>query len=82
VIEQDEAFYLARVPDFDVDTSAHTADEQLTFLQFRWWSPESCGRPTIGLAARARRAPAPHRRADRWPVALGTQEESTVLDVH
>ena len=38
VIEQDESFFLAMVSPFEVDISAHTADERLTLLQYRWWS--------------------------------------------
>ena len=82
VIEQDEAFYLARVPDFDVDTSAHTADERLTFQQFRWWSTEEL-RATDDWVWPHELVELLHLidERDRWPVPLGTQEESTVLDV-
>ena len=38
VIEQDEAFYVAFLDRFDVDTSGHTADEKFTILSNRWWS--------------------------------------------
>jgi 8-oxo-dGTP pyrophosphatase MutT (NUDIX family) len=37
IISQDEAFYLARVSDFEVDVTAHTEEEQLTLQQHRWW---------------------------------------------
>ena len=40
VIEQDEAFYLAQVGDFDVDISAHTEEEQVTLQRHRWWTVE------------------------------------------
>ena len=83
VIEQDESFYLARVQRFDVDVSAHTPDELLTIKQFRWWSAEDL-RTTDDwiwpqeLVELLHLADEP----DRWPIDLGTQEESTVLDVH
>ncbi|GAA1834763.1 NUDIX hydrolase [Microlunatus capsulatus] len=83
VIEQDESFYLALVPDFTVDTSAHTPDEQLTFQQHRWWSTEEL-RATDDWVWPHELVELLHLvdERDRWPVALGTQEESTVLDVH
>ncbi len=82
VIEQDESFYLARVPDFEVDTSAHTPDEQATFQQFRWWSTEDL-RATDDWVWPLELVELLHLidEEDRWPVDLGTQEESTVLDV-
>ena len=83
VIEQDESFYLAQVPGFEVDTSAHTADERMTFKQFRWWSTEEL-RGTDDWVWPHELVELLHLadERDRWPVQLGTQEESTVLDVH
>jgi 8-oxo-dGTP pyrophosphatase MutT (NUDIX family) len=82
VIEQDEGFYVARVPDFDVDTAEHTADERLTFKQFRWWSVEEL-RGTDDWVWPQELVELLHlvQEPERWPVQLGTQEESTVLDV-
>jgi 8-oxo-dGTP pyrophosphatase MutT (NUDIX family) len=82
VIEQDEAFYLARVPHFEVDTAGHTPDEQLTFQQHRWWSVEEL-RSTDDWVWPNELVELLHlvEERDRWPVELGTQEESTVLDV-
>jgi 8-oxo-dGTP pyrophosphatase MutT (NUDIX family) len=82
VIEQDEAFYLARVPHFEVDTSAHTPDEKLTFQQHRWWTMEEL-RSTDDWVWPNELVELLHlmEQRDRWPVQLGTQEESTVLDV-
>lgn len=37
VIDQDEVFYVVRVPAFDVDTTAHTEEELLTVADIRWW---------------------------------------------
>lgn len=83
VIEQNESFYLARVEAFDVDTSGHTPDEQLTFKQFRWWSTEEL-RATDDWVWPNELVELLHlmEEPERWPVDLGTQEESTVLDVH
>lgn len=83
VIEQDESFYVARTDDFAVDVSGHTADERLTFKQFRWWSTEEL-RATDDWVWPHELVEILHLvdEGDRWPVQLGTQEESTVLDVH
>ena len=83
VIEQDESFYLARVDNFDVDTTEHTADERATFKQFRWWSTEEL-RATDDWVWPHELVELLHLvdERERWPVDLGTQEESTVLDVH
>ena len=82
VIEQDESFFLAMVSPFEVDVSAHTEDERLTLLQYRWWSHDDLRHTDEWIW--------PHElvelwslagEPDSWPVDLGTQEESTVLDV-
>ncbi len=38
VVDQVEVFYLVRVPAFEVDTAAHTEEEQLTVADIRWWT--------------------------------------------
>lgn len=38
VVDQRDAFYLVRTTAFEVSTAGHTADEQITLLQHRWWS--------------------------------------------
>ena len=38
VADQVEVFYTVRVPAFEVDTTAHTEEEQLTVADIRWWS--------------------------------------------
>jgi 8-oxo-dGTP pyrophosphatase MutT (NUDIX family) len=82
VIEQDEAFYLAQVETFDVDVSAHTAEEQITFKGYRWFSTEDLRTTDDWVWPRELEEillliDTP----ERWPVDLGVQEESTVLDV-
>ncbi len=37
VVDQVEVFYVVRVPAFEVDTAAHTEEEQLTVADIRWW---------------------------------------------
>jgi hypothetical protein len=81
VIEQDEAFFLAMVRPFEVDISGHTPDEQLTMLRHRWWSHDDLRHTDewiwpVELVELWSLAGEP----ERWPVDLGTQEESTVPD--
>ena len=38
VVDQTEVFYAVHVPAFEVDTSAHTQEEQLTVADIRWWT--------------------------------------------
>jgi 8-oxo-dGTP pyrophosphatase MutT (NUDIX family) len=82
VIEQDESFFLAMVQPFEVDISAHTPDERLTLLGHRWWSHDDLRHSDdwiwpYQLVELWSLAGEP----DAWPIDLGTQEESTVLDV-
>ena len=79
VCEQAEAFYVLRVSRFEVDISAHTADEQQTLVGHAWL-------PVRGLADQ--RDPIwPADLADliasaddpaAWPGDIGRVEESTV----
>lgn len=82
VMEQGEAFYLARVPHFDVDISDHTADEQITLQAHRWWDRRelSSTQEWIWPVELAELWASVHH-ADRWPRDLGVQEESTLPDV-
>ena len=82
VIEQDESFYLAQVGTFDVDVSAHTPEEQITFKGWRWWSTEDLRASDDWVWPRElEEILLLIDQADRWPVELGFQEESTVPDV-
>ena len=82
VIEQDEAFYLAQVDTFDVDVSAHTPEEQITFKGWRWWSKEDLrGSDEWVWPRELEEILLLLDQSDRWPVELGFQEESTVPDV-
>jgi 8-oxo-dGTP pyrophosphatase MutT (NUDIX family) len=83
VLEQDESFYLAMVAPFEVDITAHTEDERITIKQYRWWTHDELRHTAewiwpqelVELWSLA-------GQPESWPVDLGTQEESTVLDVH
>ncbi|HYI59326.1 MAG TPA: NUDIX domain-containing protein [Microlunatus sp.] len=79
VLEQQESFYLARVSAFEIDTSAHTEEEQITLQGHRWWGREEieAGASWVWPAELVElwdRAAAP----DQPPWDLGWQEESTV----
>lgn len=79
VLEQQETFYLARVSAFEIDTSAHTEEEQITLQGHRWWTRAEieAGDSWIWPAQLVQlweRAAVP----DQQPLDLGRQEESTV----
>ena len=38
VVDQHEVFYVVRVAAFEVDTTSHTEEEQLTVADIRWWA--------------------------------------------
>ena len=65
-----ESFYLARVSAFEIDTSAHTEEEQITLQGHRWWAPgRDRGGRVLDLAGRAGGAVGPRRgirSAGRW----------------
>lgn len=79
VLEQQESFYLARVPAFEIDVSAHTEEEQITLQGHRWWTRAEIAAGTawiwpeqlVALWDRAADPTLP-------PLELGRQEESTV----
>lgn len=79
VIEQQEAFFFARVQTFDVDTTNHTVAEQLTLQQSRWWT-----RPDLEVAdvwvwpAEVLLLWDLASDPARWPLDLGDVEESTL----
>jgi hypothetical protein len=80
VLEQQETFYLARVSAFEIDTSAHTEEEQITLQGHRWWTRAEieAGGSWIWPAELVQlwdRAAEPESSA----LDLGRQEESTVV---
>lgn len=43
VIDQEDVFFVCRVPAFDVSTAGHTEDELLTMAMHRWWTRRALG---------------------------------------
>lgn len=79
VCAQTEAFYVLRVPRFEVDTAGHTADEQVTLSGHAWWpvdQPGSLVEPVWPAVLPAVLDLADHPAA--WPWDMGEIEESTV----
>ncbi len=82
VVDQAEVFYLVRAEPFEVDTSGHTEEEQLTVVELRWWSPDELASTTDDVWPRdlldlLALAAEPHRWAT-GPVQAGPVEESSV----
>jgi len=79
VIEQDESFFLAEVPLFAVDISAHTEEELLTLQEHRWWPrTELVGTAEWVWPAQLLELWDLRDSPERWPLELGFQEESTL----
>lgn len=79
VLEQSESFYLARVGLFEIDTSAHTEEEQITLQGHRWWTRAEIEADSAWIWP-AQLLLLWDRSADPGlpPLDLGRQEESTV----
>lgn len=78
VLEQAEAFYVARVEVFTVDVAGHTPEEQLTLQQYRWWKESELVSTDawiwpVELVELWGSVDQP----EDWPRDLGLQEEST-----
>lgn len=81
VLEQTEAFFVARVSPFEVDTSGHTAEEQQTLQQSRWWSRTELAATTAWIwPSRLLQLWDLADHPDRWPLEMGHEEESTRRD--
>jgi len=79
VCEQTEAFFVLRVSRFEVDTSAHTTDEQQTLVGHAWLPVQGLADQhdpvwPAGLAGLIANAADPAT----WPGDIGRVEESTV----
>ncbi len=79
ICEQTETFYLLRVPQFTLDTSGHTAEEQVTLAGHAWVPlasladvPEPIWPQQLATLASCGNDP------ERWPGDVGWVEESTV----
>lgn len=79
IVEQDESFYTARTPAFEVSVAGHTELEQQTLQQHRWWSRAELAHRTEEVWP-VRLPGIWDLLADpgRWPVELGEVEESSV----
>ncbi len=82
VLEQEESFYLLRTPRFELDTSGHTPEEQLTLDGHSWHRvrdlaslPEPVWPDCLGRLVALADAP------EEWPWRMGEIEESTVAVV-
>jgi 8-oxo-dGTP pyrophosphatase MutT (NUDIX family) len=62
VVDQTEVYLLARVPAFEVDTSRHTEEEQLTVADVRWWPRDELARTADDVW--------PRNLLDLWDLAL------------
>ena len=83
VTEQTEVFFTVRVPAFEVDTAAHTEEEQRTVADIRWWNLEDLASTTDDVWPRDLFAVlALVEQPEVWrdgPVQADPVEESTVL---
>lgn len=82
VADQDEVYFLVRVPPFEVVTVGHTTEEQLTLQDIRWWTRGAIevDRPEIWPATLLQIVDLAEDPA-RWragPLDLGRSEESSV----
>ena len=79
ICEQTESFYVLRTPRFELDTSGHTEDEQLTLAGHAWLPidaladvAEPIWPAELAVLARCTADPA------SWPGDVGRVEESTL----
>jgi len=79
IVEQDETYFVAVVPQFVVDVAGHTLEEQTTFIGHRWWD-EAGIRATSALVWPTSLADLMVAAAhpEPWPVTIDDAEESTV----
>ena len=81
VLEQDEAFFVARVASFEVSDAGHTVEEQLTLQQHRWWGRSELEEKSAWIwPARLLELWDLADQPSSWPLELGHQEESTWAD--
>jgi 8-oxo-dGTP pyrophosphatase MutT (NUDIX family) len=79
IVEQDETYFVAVVPQFVVDVAGHTLEEQTTFIGHRWWDQARI-RATSALVWPTSLADLMVAAAhpETWPVTIDDAEESTV----
>lgn len=82
VLEQEEAFFVAFVPRFEVDVAGHTEEEKITLQSSRWWDRAAlAGTDEWVWPAQLLQLRDLAGSPDAWPLQLGRQEESTRPDV-
>ncbi|CAM3495555.1 NUDIX domain-containing protein [Nocardioides dubius] len=80
VVDQRDTFYAVRTQAFEIDTSGHTEEEQITLQESRWWSRAELADPAgavlwpVDLTAFLDLLASP----ERWPLSLPDVEESSV----
>lgn len=81
VLEQDEAFFVARVSAFEVDVAGHTDEEKITLQQSRWWDRTALATTDAWIwPARLLELWDLADDPSSWPLELGHEEESTWPD--
>lgn len=79
VVDQDDAFYIVRVAEFEVSTAGFTDEELVTIQQHRWWSRDQIAAATEEIwPANLVDLWDLGDQPDRWPIALAEVEESSV----
>ncbi len=79
VLIQTESFYALQHPVFEVDTSGHTEDEQVTLKGHAWLDIADLGVQPIPIwPANLPELIDVMNRPDRWPWRVGMVEESTL----
>ena len=79
IVKQNESFFVADVPHFEIDQSGLMPDEVETHLGFRWWSEHELRNTSetvwpVGLADLLTAA----RNGATWPIQISSAEESTL----
>lgn len=83
IVEQDEIFFGALLPVFEIDVAGHTEEERLTLTTHRWWCrAELAGTLDIVWPANIldiwEQLDLHRQNPDLTPLELGNQQESTV----
>lgn len=82
VLDQAEAFFLARVAHFTPDTAGFTESERQTLTEHRWWTPADLERTSEWIWPRQLPALLVNAdRPERWPVDLGSTDDESTLAV-
>jgi 8-oxo-dGTP pyrophosphatase MutT (NUDIX family) len=81
ILEQTEAFFVARVSAFEVDIAGHTEEEKLTLQQSRWWDRSALATTDEWIwPSRLLQLWDLADHPEAWPLEMGHEEESTWPD--